>query len=194
MLSKTPEDKLKRQSLFLNCYREVGTVRGSCEAMGIDESTVYRWRDDDSFQDKFQLAKRSFADKLENLALNRVEQQKPSDNPTLLIAMLNANRPDKYRPTAHTTDDVEDEAVKTLKDLKRNYQINQQLYEDGYQKALEEHGVDKKEVEPTVIDVTVKPSPKPRPFKSESQLKSEIEARKVQARIVPKPSIKVKRW
>ena len=130
MLSKTPEDKLKRQSLFLNCYREVGTVRGSCEAMGIDESTVYRWRDDDSFQDKFQLAKRSFADKLENLALNRVEQQKPSDNPTLLIAMLNANRPDKYRPTAHTTDDVEDEAVKTLKDLKRNYQINQQLYED----------------------------------------------------------------
>ena len=201
MLEKTSEAKIKRQELFLKCVRDVGTIRGACESMGLDESTVYKWRHDDdgNFSDRFAVAKNSFADKLENMAVNRVEQQKPSDNPTLLIALLNANRPEKYRPVAGLINEAEDEGLKALKDIKRKYQINKRLYDEGYKKALEDNA--KSEPEPTVVEVVQKPSIKPRPFVSEQDFNNRIEAmrnppanpRKILGKKAP-PSINVKRW
>ena len=178
MLEKTPEAKLQRQELFLKCVRDVGTIRGACESMGLDESTVYKWRheDNNNFSDKFSIAKNSFADKLENMALLRVEQQKPSDNPALLITLLNGNIPEKYRPNDKTVNEAEDEGLKALKDIKRNYHINKQLYDDGYKKALEDNA--KPDPTPTVVEVVEKPSVKPKPFTSEQELNARLEAKK----------------
>ena len=40
------------------------------------------------------------------MALERVRAQKPSDSPILLITLLNANLPEKYRPNVVVSDDT----------------------------------------------------------------------------------------
>lgn len=150
--------------------------------------------------DRFIVAKNSFADKLENMALLRVEQQKPSDNPTLLIAMLNANRPEKYRPVAGLINEAEDEGLKALKDIKRSYKINKQLYDEGYKKALEDNAKSS-EPEPTVVEIVQMTPVKPRPFVSEQDFNNRIEAmrnppaspRKILGK-KESPRIHMKRW
>ena len=57
-----------------------------------DSSTlpIFEWIKTDylGFKDRLGAADEAFLGDLENLALNRVRQQKPSDNPTLLIMLL----------------------------------------------------------------------------------------------------------
>ena len=54
MLGRTTDDKAENQKLFLKTFRDVGTIRKTCEIMGISESIVYKWRRDTSFQDEFK--------------------------------------------------------------------------------------------------------------------------------------------
>ena len=58
-----------------------------------------------------------FSDRLETIAHRRVELQKPNDNPVLLITLLNANRPEKYRPSATPVDETVKSVLATLQAL-----------------------------------------------------------------------------
>ena len=62
-----------------------------------------------------------FTDDLENLALNRVRAQKPSDTPVLLITLLNANLPDKYRPNSVMPSETMTETLHAMKQAVREH-------------------------------------------------------------------------
>ena len=57
------------------------------------------------------LLKREFRDELQNMALERVRAQKPGDNPSLLITLLAANWPSKYRPNSIADDGTAKEVM-----------------------------------------------------------------------------------
>lgn len=84
---------------FLRAYAECGNLSNAGLAVGISRKEHYYWLDAyPDYAAAFEQAKETFTDDLEQIALDRVRKQKPGDNPTLLIALLNANRPEKYRP------------------------------------------------------------------------------------------------
>jgi len=49
------------------------------------------------------------------LAVNRVKDQGPKDNPILLITLLNAHWADKYRPQTVAVDDTAKEVLSELR-------------------------------------------------------------------------------
>jgi len=77
-----PEMVRAKQDAFLAAYGECGSLRAACEASGVGRSTVGDWVTREYLQD---------------LAVSRIKDQKPTDNPVLLITMLNAHWPEKYR-------------------------------------------------------------------------------------------------
>jgi len=119
MLGRTTDDKSDKQRLFLKTYRDVGTIRKTCEIMNISESIVYKWRKDQAFQDEFKISRRSFGDLVENMALERVAQQSPNSSPLLLITLLNGNRPDKYNRKADAVDEDDNTTVNAMQEVAR---------------------------------------------------------------------------
>ena len=97
----TPSAVMKRQSRFLEYYAQTGSISGACRKMGISKQAVFKWKSNDmnGFREQFEIAESDFADKLHEISLQRIMEQQPSHNPTLLIAALNAHHP-KYRATA----------------------------------------------------------------------------------------------
>ncbi len=115
--SKTKNDpqiaeKEERQSLFLTHYREFGTIRQSCEKIGIHRNTYHKWiREDPQFVVDFELAKEDSNDSLLKEAHRRAirgtsepiyykgkkvgSRQWHSDS--LLMFLMKANDPGKYR-------------------------------------------------------------------------------------------------
>ena len=91
-----------KQDKFLAAYAYLGSMTIASARAGINRTTVYRWDKNDlyGFRERFTTAKEEFRDELQNMALERVRAQKPGDNPSLLITLLAANWPDKYRPNA----------------------------------------------------------------------------------------------
>ena len=81
---------------------------------------IYTWLSDDlyGFREKFELAKHEFREMLQDLAVNRVIEQKVSDNPTLLIALLNAHWPEKYRPQIS---DIDETAKATMDEMRKSF-------------------------------------------------------------------------
>ena len=91
--------KMDRQAAFLDAYEKCGTVTEACEHIGMSRSAVQRWREDPGFVEQYQESKVAFADHLESIALTRIkEPQGNRGSDVLLIAMLNAHRPELYRP------------------------------------------------------------------------------------------------
>jgi|TARA_R100001594_G_scaffold136768_1_gene179323 hypothetical protein len=134
-----------RQDLFLRMYEKIGVITRTCESVGLHKDTVRVWKTNDiqGFRQRFLDAHMTFTESLEELAYDRVKQQKPSDNPTLLIALLNANHPDKYRPQSGATDeaarDLMVEMKKSFKNLSNEEIIveSEVTEEDEVNKLLE---------------------------------------------------------
>ena len=106
--NRTRDGLLKRQADFLKAYKEVGTITHAAKIANISRGAVAQWNqlDYEGFRDQFETAKEEFADSLEQMAFQRIQQQKPTDNPVLLITLLNAHRPDKYRPKPVDVDET----------------------------------------------------------------------------------------
>jgi hypothetical protein len=106
-----------RQDVFLRTYEKLGVITKACEAIGIHRDTVRKWKTHDwyGFRERFFDSHMVFTESLEELAINRVKIQKPSDNPTLLIALLNANNPNKYRPQLGNTDEIARDLMVSMK-------------------------------------------------------------------------------
>ena len=117
---KKPEDVISRQDLFLESFKSAGSVRASVSNIGMGRRQIYNWLSDDlyGFREKFELAKHEFRELLQDLAVNRVIEQKVSDNPTLLIALLNAHWPEKYRPQ---TSDIDETAKATMDEMRKSF-------------------------------------------------------------------------
>jgi DNA-binding transcriptional MerR regulator len=93
---------LERQKEFLKAYVNKGTINGACKETDIHRNTVRHWRESNTvFKEQFEEARTQFVEHLEGYAHSLVsEMAKNKDykaNPTLLLALLNANAPSKYR-------------------------------------------------------------------------------------------------
>jgi hypothetical protein len=99
---KEKKTTLERQKEFLIAYAKKGTINGACNESDIHRNTVRHWRETNIvFKEEFETARTQFVEQLEGVAHSLVfEMAKNKDykaNPTLLLALLNANAPNKYR-------------------------------------------------------------------------------------------------
>ena len=95
-----------RQELFLQAFASLGTTVHACEASKVSQRTVRDWRKSDrlGFIARMDGSAESFADRLEALAIDHCRRLKPGQNPTLILALLNARRASstysQFRPAA----------------------------------------------------------------------------------------------
>ena len=108
-----------RKQAFLVAYAKSGTVTAACRSVGINPSTPYEWlkHNTDDFKANFEQAKQSFADSLETIAFERVQTRDTND--VLLITLLNAHKPEKYRPNTQATNEQASEVIAKLTKLTR---------------------------------------------------------------------------
>jgi len=97
---------LANQDAFLAAYTLVGSVKKACESIGITREAVSSWNRNDikGFRERYISAQEDFREGLQDMAVERVKMQKPSDNPVLLITLLNAHWPEKYRRTGYAVE------------------------------------------------------------------------------------------
>ncbi len=104
-----------RKKRFLTALAAGHSVMTAAEAAGVARQTVYRWRqEDETFARAWDEAIEAGTDRLEDEALRRAF----AGSDTLLIFLLKARRPTKYRDTHHVQHDgaVRIEVVTPLPD------------------------------------------------------------------------------
>jgi molybdenum-dependent DNA-binding transcriptional regulator ModE len=143
-------DVEKRKSIFLEAYEKEGTIRAACRAAKVDRSSYQRWHANDfDFAKALDGKKIFFAESLEELALERVRNpDKNRGSDVLLIGLLNANMPQKYRPQFAMSEDSAKELIiewrKAAKDIKKETEEAPaelpNRVEDTLQEILEKRG------------------------------------------------------
>jgi hypothetical protein len=119
------EDSRKRKEIFLNAYEEHGTIRSACAAAGIERNTYTYWQVHDMvFAKEMGSRKQAFGEKLEEIALDRVQNPGPGKGGDILVlGLLNANLPSKYRPQFAMSEDTAKDLIiewrKAAKDMKK---------------------------------------------------------------------------
>jgi hypothetical protein len=109
----------EKQDRFLKAYSIAGTVTTAAIAAGIHRDTPYRWNKNDTngFAKRFVDAQAEFSDHIESVAFERVRSGQGSD--LLLITLLNAHIPEKYRANRRRITDNGIEVIKKLTHLSR---------------------------------------------------------------------------
>ena len=109
----------RKQSKFLKCYSETRSKSVSATYAGVSQSSISNWIRDNylEFEVRYEEADLAFCEGLEQLALERVRLQDAKSNPVLLIALLNANLPNKYRPTVVMTDETSKSVLSELRKI-----------------------------------------------------------------------------
>jgi len=104
--------KRVNQENFLRGLRETGTIRNGLLKAGVIRWTYREWMEGDpEFPDRVLDARQEFAEALEEVVVGIVmDPEMVKKVPILAITLLNANLPNKYRPTAI----VQDEAARDL--------------------------------------------------------------------------------
>lgn len=98
----------RKQSKFLKCYSETRSKSVSATYAGVSQSSISNWIRDNylEFEERYEEADLAFCEGLEQLALERVRLQDAKSNPVLLIALLNANLPNKYKQSSAPVDET----------------------------------------------------------------------------------------
>jgi hypothetical protein len=85
---------LQNRTTFLDVLQASGNITRTAESLGVGRSALYDWRDDDpEFAAAWDHAIKRGLDGLEDVAIERARQ----GSDLLLIFLLKAHRPDKYR-------------------------------------------------------------------------------------------------
>ena len=107
------DDMAKRKKKFLDSFEACGTIRGACNIVGVARPTYHRWVVEDAdFAKEFDQRRVAFAESLEELALDRVRNpDKNRGSDLLLIGLLNANMPAKYRPQVAISEDSANDLI-----------------------------------------------------------------------------------
>ncbi len=93
------KNTLERQEKFLASFPDYGSVAETCRAVGITAECHRLWLKNDAqgYVERWSLAQEEYGGFLEHLAHKRVlSPDGKTGSDILLIAMLNANKPDKY--------------------------------------------------------------------------------------------------
>jgi tRNA A37 methylthiotransferase MiaB len=119
---KDYEERTKRrQAAFLKVYSSGASVREATKAAETTRKAIYGWIKDDrnGFAKLYDEAQADFKDSLIERAMSRLKDQKSSDSPILLITMLNAYIPEKFRPNVIPTEEVAKETMTELRNLSK---------------------------------------------------------------------------
>ena len=131
-LSPGKRKTYRRQDKFLKCYSETRSRSVSASFAGVSLSTISLWLRNDylEFNERLEDADLKFCEGLEQLALERVRLQDAKSNPVLLITLLNANLPNKYRPTVVMSDDTAKGVMSELRKLAKDMPLEEDKEED----------------------------------------------------------------
>lgn len=118
-LPPTPENVEKRQAIFLAAYAECGTIRTATAMSGVARSMHWEWlANSPGYAERFEAAKAESVEMLEDEARRRAHDgiRKRKFHPrskraydeieysdVLLIVLLKANAPEKYRERYDST-------------------------------------------------------------------------------------------
>ena len=121
-LSPSQKRSWRNQDKFLSCYSETRSKTTSSSYAGVKYRTVMKWQKENyfGFMERLEEADFQFCESLEQLALERVKMQDAKSNPILLITLLNANLPMKYRPTVVMNDDTAKDVLRELRTLSKD--------------------------------------------------------------------------
>lgn len=137
-IAERKEDLVKRKQVFLKAYEQWGTVRAACHVVKISRSSYNRWHAEDiEFAGELDQVKQAFAESLEELALARVRNpDKNRGSDILLIGLLNANMPSKYRPQFAMSEDSAKELIVEWRKAAREVAREARPTEDGSEAVL----------------------------------------------------------
>ena len=115
-LDERTQKKRRNQEKFLEGLKETGTIRNGLRKAGVIRWTYREWMEGDpEFPDRVLDARQEFAEALEEVVVGIVmDPEMVRKVPILAITLLNANLPNKYRPTAIVQDE-------TARDLLREW-------------------------------------------------------------------------
>ena len=111
------------QDRFLAAFATCRTKSTSARLAGIGRSTVYWWEGKDhlGFKDRLREAGEAFCDMLGNNARDLAMELKPGQNSLILVTLLNANMPDKYRPNTVAPSETLTETLQAMKQAVREH-------------------------------------------------------------------------
>ena len=135
-----------RKRLLIASLEEWGTIRKAWAASGVPRRTYQEWNTrDPDFSVSIDLARQSFSESLEELALDRVRNpDKGKGSDVLLLGLLNANLPHKFRPQIAMNEDSAKELIvewrKAAKEVKKDGSTEEKAAElpDDVEKTLAE--------------------------------------------------------
>lgn len=113
------DEQARKKEAFIEGLRKTGTLTGACKYAHVSPHTVYSWEEDADFFRREREARDVVADRLEETALERALDPADSKGHILLIFMLKALRPEKYREsvTVRQEDHLSPEVRQVLRDL-----------------------------------------------------------------------------
>ena len=113
------QETKQKQEIFLSIYSKGASIASAAKGAGTSRQTVKRWVDGDlfGFREVYENAQSDFKDSLIERAMSRLNEQKASDSPLLLITMLNAYIPERFRPNTLATEEVAKDTIKELRAL-----------------------------------------------------------------------------
>ena len=111
-----------RQAGFLASYSEMGTILRAAPIAGIHRTTVTWWAHEDhmGFNARFQAAKAHFVERLEDIAFQRIlrpDGKNRTGGDVLVITMLNAHAPEKYKQNVVVVDETPKRVAAKLAEL-----------------------------------------------------------------------------
>ena len=127
--------ELSHQIAFLDAYDSIGTMSGAAQATGLSRQTAYKWRASNHFRfkERLEAAHSTFCDMLEDKARELAMGLQPGQNSLILVTLLNANRPDKYRPNAVIPSEAMTDVLRAMKQSTREFR----RMEDGTEVVTE---------------------------------------------------------
>jgi|TARA_R110000765_G_scaffold143410_4_gene244931 hypothetical protein len=115
--SRVDKETKSKQDAFLKIFSDGAQIKAAALGARISRRQVQRWVADDKFgfTAKYDAAKEDFKDHLLGMAMTRLESQ--PTNTLLLLAMLNAYIPEKFKPTTGSSEDVAKDTIRELRTL-----------------------------------------------------------------------------
>jgi hypothetical protein len=137
-----------RQDAFLVAFGEVGSIRSAASAAGVGRSTVSDWisKDIQGFRMRMEAARHVFREYLQDMAFERVKNQKPDANPVLMITLLNRFWPEVFRRDAYRADDPAKEVMMDLRKwMKANSPESKKTEEEVEEASARKRAIDEVE-------------------------------------------------
>ena len=123
--------QLADQDAFLANYAISGTILSAAKAANVSRQTVYNWRDSGAlgFKARFEAAKDSFRESLEDIMFQRLRD--PKTHPVLLIFALKGHWREKYGDAVIPSDDSAKDVLTKLMGWKQGRRIGGGGSKDG---------------------------------------------------------------